>query len=331
MKQRIAKWDNAKFLLILMVVLGHFLDYCDTDVTEFRCAFLWIYSFHIPAFMLLSGLLSGSTLRSKFPLRRIGAYLVFYLMCNGMDALVRLALGQSVDLCLWGQDHYSWFMAVLPVFLLVTSLLHKLPAAVMIPLSILIGCLAGYSEYIGDEFYLSRILTLYPFFLMGFYWNGQTLYKTLQKWYVRLFSAVMVLGSMVLVYLYCDRLYALRPLFTARNWYGAIQIPTEYGGLFRLGWYGLALILTLCFLSLVPAINTFFTDWGTRTLQVYVLHRPLLRLLIGIGYLSALQTVLPQGWQAVYLLSAVGLTMLLSIKWLEPPFTLFLGKKKKGA
>ncbi|MBR4867537.1 MAG: acyltransferase family protein [Clostridia bacterium] len=331
MKQRIAKWDNAKFVLILFVVIGHFLDYYETENALFQWGFLWIYSFHIPAFLFLSGLMSQKSLRSNhFSIRRIGAYLVFYLMCNGLDALVRLVLRQPIDLCLWGQDHYSWFMIVLPVFLLITRLFRKLPAGLMIPITIVVGCLAGYSNHIGDVFFLSRILALYPFFLMGFYWNHQTLFAHLQKWYIKLFSLVVVVGSMAVSYLYLDELYFLRPLFTARNCYENIDLPTIWGGVYRLGWYAGALILLLAFLSVMPNIQSFITVWGSRTLQVYVLHRPLLRLLIGIGLGSGLQTLLPVWWEIPYVLTAVALTMVLSIRWLEPPFSVFLNSKKKG-
>lgn len=52
----IALWDNLKFLLILLVVVGHFADFFTAESNSFRALFLFIYSFHMPMFFFISGL-----------------------------------------------------------------------------------------------------------------------------------------------------------------------------------------------------------------------------------------------------------------------------------
>ena len=54
--ERVALWDNLKFLLVTCVVIGHFADQF-TDVSLiYDSIFLFIYSFHIPLFIFISGI-----------------------------------------------------------------------------------------------------------------------------------------------------------------------------------------------------------------------------------------------------------------------------------
>lgn len=41
--ERVAKWDNAKFLLILLVVIGHFVDLYTKNSASAKSLFLFIY------------------------------------------------------------------------------------------------------------------------------------------------------------------------------------------------------------------------------------------------------------------------------------------------
>ena len=55
-RERAALWDNLKFLLILTVVLGHFAaQYLSAQ--SFRALWIFVYAFHMPAFIYIAGLL----------------------------------------------------------------------------------------------------------------------------------------------------------------------------------------------------------------------------------------------------------------------------------
>ena len=55
-KEHIALWDNLKFILILLVVVGHLADTFTGESESFRALYLFIYSFHMPLFFFISGL-----------------------------------------------------------------------------------------------------------------------------------------------------------------------------------------------------------------------------------------------------------------------------------
>lgn len=55
--KRIYKWDNLKCFLIVMVVIGHFVNQYAPISNTMKSLSLFIYSFHMPLFIFLSGLL----------------------------------------------------------------------------------------------------------------------------------------------------------------------------------------------------------------------------------------------------------------------------------
>ena len=56
MKERIALWDNLKFILIILVVIGHLADEFTAKSDVYKSVFLFIYTFHMPLFIFISGL-----------------------------------------------------------------------------------------------------------------------------------------------------------------------------------------------------------------------------------------------------------------------------------
>lgn len=57
--------DNIKFILIFLVVFGHLIErYIDTNSTLMG-VYMFIYLFHMPLFIFVSGLLSKNIKKSK--------------------------------------------------------------------------------------------------------------------------------------------------------------------------------------------------------------------------------------------------------------------------
>lgn len=56
--KRLPYLDNIKGLLIILVVIGHAIQYC-LPTYEMNIAFRFIYSFHMPLFFFVSGYLAN--------------------------------------------------------------------------------------------------------------------------------------------------------------------------------------------------------------------------------------------------------------------------------
>lgn len=66
MRNRIPYIDNIKCFAIICVMLGHALQYLEGDRLENVYSFNFIYTFHMPLFMMVSGYFFSSSLRLSF-------------------------------------------------------------------------------------------------------------------------------------------------------------------------------------------------------------------------------------------------------------------------
>lgn len=150
MKKRIDEYDVVRVIATLLVVLGH----CDmiashgfsveqtlsTDLTSFvffnRTIRQWIYSFHMPCFMILSGALFA-TVKEKYSFKqftanRIKRLLIPFLLCNVLYAFpIRYLCGYFADdsfikaliKAIVALPGHLWFLWVLFVISIVIALL----------------------------------------------------------------------------------------------------------------------------------------------------------------------------------------------------------------
>lgn len=78
-KERSLLFDNIKTVLIILVVLGHALEEISLE-HEYGIIRACIYSFHMPAFIFISGYFSGGTQTKVKKLLLIVGYLISYLI-----------------------------------------------------------------------------------------------------------------------------------------------------------------------------------------------------------------------------------------------------------
>lgn len=76
---RIAKWDNAKFVLIILVVICHFYENYLGSSKLVNSLFFSVYTFHMPAFFLISGMFSKKTVKER-KIVKVVPYLLVYLI-----------------------------------------------------------------------------------------------------------------------------------------------------------------------------------------------------------------------------------------------------------
>lgn len=215
MENRIVLWDNLKFFLVTCVVIGHFADQF-TDVSNiYDSIFLFIYSFHIPLFIFIAGLM--------FKNRNITAKAIFYISIGFsykiVSAIVERLLGTvKVEFFLLWDGGLSWFMFALAAYIVILKIIEKQNKEYILVFSIVLACFVGYDSGIGDFLYLSRIIIFFPFFLSGVLLQNFDIVSFKDKNFKYKFLA----GLIVLVWLgLCiyevDRVYGLRYLFTGRN------------------------------------------------------------------------------------------------------------------
>jgi len=164
------KMDNIRAFLIFLVVFGHFMEPLGNSgklsyINEV------IYSFHMPAFLFVSGYFA----RFK-PRRIVFSFLYPYLILQIVYAyFLRILSGAPVEgikVTFSVPDYTLWYLPAMAFFCLLIPLIDVRGAKkrlAVIGVSIAVSLISGMDPNIEYPFAMGRILSFLPFFLMGFY------------------------------------------------------------------------------------------------------------------------------------------------------------------
>ncbi len=275
-QSRVAKWDNAKAILIFLVVFGHAISSLISENEIIRCVFLWITAFHMPMFMFLTGLFSKSFVNApKFGYMKIASYVLLYFFMK-LTVYLTLVFIRGNSTFRWiTEGGVPWYIFVTAVFMSITYLLKRFNHKKILVLALVLSLSVGYIKEIGDTFMLSRIFVYYPYFFLGFMLDREKLLKFTSKIYVRISSLVIIAVFTFVIFYLGDDIFSIRYALTGNNPYsefGADWAP--FGILLRAGCYMVSSVVSLAVLSLVPVRNVpVLTKIGSKTLNVYALHR----------------------------------------------------------
>lgn len=274
--------DNAKALLITLVVLGHAVEPLRGTAAADGLYF-WVYSFHMPAFILVSGYLSRSFDGAPHRLDRLVVgvglpYLAFWVIQN----TERWALGtDGVRSSPLDPVWTLWFLVALFVWRLSVPVWRRLraPVAVAVGVSMAVAL-------VGDAGVLDlhRVLGLLPFFVLGLALRPEHL-ERLRRTPVRVAAAVALLAAAAAAVPLADALGFEWVYWRAGI--GQTGIGTASGMLIRSAFLAGAAVLSLAVVALVPRRRGLFTRLGEASMYVYLGHAPLLVLLRWTGFYEA--------------------------------------------
>ena len=268
MKKRVALWDNIKFFLILSVVVGHLIDWHTAESGVARSIFLFIYTYHMPLFIFISGLFySNRNIRSKCMY-----YLSVGFALKMVMGIYSFLTGNGFYFSLLSDGGIPWFMFVLAMFTFVTYCLGNANKYFVLVASIILACFVGYDASVGDFLYLSRTIVFFPCFYLGVMVDANKILELKEKQPKAIFVA---LAMVVLVGLVCllgiDHVYIYRYLLTGRNAY-YLEIMS-YAMLARLGCYFISLIMGISIIFIAPIFHIpFITKAGSNSINIYFWH-----------------------------------------------------------
>ncbi len=117
---RIYLWDNLKFFLILSVVLGHFVVQ-HLASPDFKSLFLFIYSFHMPLFIFISGAFHKNTKIGH----KVFAFLSMGFLYKIVIFIIRTITDKNPKFDLFTEGGAPWYMFAMAAFILITYLLRN--------------------------------------------------------------------------------------------------------------------------------------------------------------------------------------------------------------
>ncbi|WP_047980928.1 acyltransferase family protein [Ornithinibacillus contaminans] len=266
--ERNAFFDNAKLLLICLVVFGHVIQPFIDGSVAMHTLYTWIYTFHMPAFIFLAGFFAKGFGSKGYILKLAKKLLVPYLIFQFIYSFYFLMIGKSNWLTDIFYPHWSlWFLISLFSWHILLYWFKQLPAYISFALAISLGIVVGYLASVGHYFSLSRTFVFFPFFLLG-YWLKEEHLLVLRHKFFRL-ASVLVMAVLALA-IYVAPEINTGWLLASKSYYDLGM--QEYGGIARLLVYVTSTLMAASVFAWIPHKRYQFTKLGERTLYVYLLH-----------------------------------------------------------
>lgn len=340
--ERSQKWDILRFFLIFTVVLGHAADNYTGTYEHMRSLFFFIYIFHMPVFIFVSGLFAKKTINEKRFDKMLG-YIVIYIILKLYVYAVKLLAGKNPELDFFNEGGAPWFMLALFAFDFITILIKKAPRTAVFSVSIILACIIGYFPDVRDFLAVSRVIVYYPFFYLGYCLDRQKLENFCDGKVKKVTAAVIFIATAVFVFVQGDEIYWLRYLLTGRNPYyislgeanpfkDMPEIDENLGFLFRLIYFIAVTVIGGSLIVLTPKKTPFglCAKLGQRTLAVYGLHFGALYLIFNILKLKPVfADIFGRYHEWIIIPIAIAVTLFFSIKFFNTGLTFLMNVPTK--
>jgi fucose 4-O-acetylase-like acetyltransferase len=281
-KKRVPFWDNARWVAVTLVIMGHATLKLISASDVAYAFYLFVYTFQVPVLVLVSGYFAKADPPNGRQLKRLLTDVVIpYLIFQTIWIVIQWAVepGHPFKLDYTSARWTLWFLIALAIWRLVLPYLAMLKFPFLI--SVLVSFVSGYASSADDTLSLARVAALLPFFVLGWELRRRSHYarwwiaaRGAVVWPVRAVAAALLVTAGVTMYFGID---AWRDLLVRRfllfdEEYSSFGYDQWWAGFVRLLVIALALVMTCAVLVLVPRRHTFFTEWGSATMYIYLLH-----------------------------------------------------------
>ncbi|MCT9934850.1 acyltransferase family protein [Planotetraspora sp. A-T 1434] len=258
--------DNAKFLAIILVVSGHLIEDL-RDVPAAHALYFFVYVFHMPLFIVVSGYLSRNFTFSAGKARKlISGLAVPYVIFEVAYSLPRYFLYHKLEISLLDPYYLTWFLMSLFLWRLSTPVWQQLrwPLGIAVALSLLSGTSA-----LPDELSMNRTLGLLPFYVLGLMLKPEHLDVLRRRWARLTGAAVLVAGLCVAAAVHGQ---IATEWIRWRHSNHQIGVDDLSGSLIRLAMLAAGALLVAAFLAVTPSRRAWYTSLGAATMYAYLLH-----------------------------------------------------------
>lgn len=272
MQKRNDFFDIAKGIAILLVVIGHAIQYFSED-WQTNPLFLCIIMFHMPLFMAISGYFLYPSIGKKglrtytmdkarqllLPSCIYGATTVALLIANDIID------GRQIASCnyVWSFLHGLWYLVALFIVCIFASAAHRTcKGGRSLCLMWLIMCIA--IQFTPSDLVLNGLKTLLPFAAIAIGLRQHNWENV--PWYVACLSLVVFWGCYV-NYSFDDSMYAITMMAVDAEYWRSFLVRAVAGASGVI----VTLYIARCF-ARVPVANKVLASLGRVTLPIYVLQ-----------------------------------------------------------
>ena len=267
-KIRYAIFDNFKGILIFTVVFAHFLWKNSTKKPSSlsRKIVVFIYSFHMPGFIFISGFLTS---KNSEKISNSCKLLILYYIFNFSYSIIlhlyiKTAIGFFIPL------HSYWYILSLFYWRISINFFYNFKFIFLI--SIIISLLVGYWTSFTNFLSIVRTFTYFPFFLLGYIITKSGKFTSFLKWrknYIRFI--IFCISFLFFLFLFIKYLNSTKLSITTLLMFSYNKKNTIKERIimviisFMMILFGLLLVSNIK----IPLIN----KWGKNSLYIYLFHR----------------------------------------------------------
>lgn len=166
--------DTAKGLLIVFVLIGHICADYNATIPLFNTITIYIYIFHMPCFIFISGYLSKKLSKNRErSIKNFSSFVLFQFLWL-LFCLIVHRYDQYSNFLIPGSA--LWYLIALSVWRYILEDLIKFKYIFLFSIffgTLIIGILTPMPPILG----ITRIIGFLPFFLLGYYFDEEKLKK----------------------------------------------------------------------------------------------------------------------------------------------------------
>jgi len=267
-KVRLYIFDNFKGILIFMVVFGHFLfDYSSLNPKSIsRKIVVFIYSFHMQAFIFISGYFSTE---NSIKLINAIKLLILYYIFNFSFSLFLLYYSNFSINFLEPQNSY-WYLLSLFTWRISIKFINNIQFIFIF--SIIIALLEGYWDCFSNVLSIERTIAFFPYFIAGYKIQKKNIFIKFLMWKKGNIKYCLYIISFICIS-YCVCLFINENMISnAALLMKRYKINNSIKERFLL--INISSIMILFFLLIIPNIKILFlSKFGKNSLYIFLFHR----------------------------------------------------------
>ena len=281
-KQREYWFDNAKAFLILCVFMGHICE-CLIRAVPFEGGtpewlnnlFRFIYVFHMPVFMIISGRFAKGRVDRNDWVTSINKLIVPYMVVQFFMLMFYCVIGHSkvTATSFFNPGYGLWYILVLGIYQMVTPHLLKIfrQKWLLLPASLIFLMLLQYQIYAFPT-PIPRIINFYPFFIFG-YLTANYSFDFCKKTVFRVLSVFAFIGLFIAInYDSVLDVALLSGKRTYSQYYALFGVSKPELLLITIIRYLVGFILFFFVMGISPVKKYAGTKLGTNSTYIYILH-----------------------------------------------------------
>ena len=266
-RTRDVRVDAATGVLITFVVFGHVLETMQGGAAH--AAVIWVYTFHMPAFVFLSGYVTRYMSRwspVSIVTRLLFPYFIFAIIQRVLTAWLDHT---PFEFSLRTPPFTLWYLLALMVWRLTVPIVKRLSFWVAVPIAVVISIIGAGVDWLDKDFSGGRIVGFFPFFVAGLLWRAEWWEWALSR-PARIVAMVLLVASAVWIVLHEGSLNRGSLVFSQSH--TALGFTSLHAMMVRALVLAIGAVLGLSVVVLSMRVMPVLAGIGVASLTVYLLH-----------------------------------------------------------